>query len=106
MDMLGGSPQSDCYLTPKVYTVLTHFRSGFRLCNAAIPPPIGRLERGQAKKILFSRFWGSALRGTRSRLGLRSVVHDCLPAMAGPGLGLARARGARSAAGDVGGGQR
>src|SRR5215467_13113774 len=64
MDMLGGSPQSDCYLTPKVYTVLTHFRSGFRLCNAAIPPQSAPLNAARQKRILLSRFWGSAPRGT------------------------------------------
>src|SRR5262249_37752986 len=37
------------------------------------------------KRILLSRFWGSAPRGCRSPLGPRSVVHDCLPAMAGRG---------------------
>src|SRR6516162_916870 len=85
MDMLGGSPQSDCYLTLEVYTVLTHFRSGFRLCNAAIPPQSAGLNADRQKRIFLSRFWSSAPRGYRSRLGPRSVVHDCLPAMAGRG---------------------
>src|SRR5262249_48242113 len=104
MDMLGGSPQSDCYLTPEVYTVLTHFRSGFRLCNAAIPPQSTGLNTDRQKRILFSRFWGSALGGTDLGLAWGSVVHDCLPAMAGPGIGLARTP--RGQVGDqVGGGR-
>src|SRR6516225_3338714 len=73
------------YLTLEVYTVLTHFRSGFRLCNAAIPPQSAGLNADRQKRIFLSRFWSSAPRGYRSRLGPRSVVHDCLPAMAGRG---------------------
>jgi hypothetical protein len=64
MDMLGGSPQSDCYLTREVYTILPHFRSGFRLCGAAIPDlrdvSIGRLEGGRAKRDTFLQGFGVA----------------------------------------------
>jgi hypothetical protein len=64
MDMLGGSPQSDCYLTREVYTILTHFRNGFRLCGAAIPDlrgvSIGRLEGGRAKRDTFLQGFGVA----------------------------------------------
>src|SRR5262245_61136154 len=64
MDMLGGSPQSDCYLTREVYTVLARFRSGFRLCSAAIPDlrgsSIGRLEGEQAKRDTFLQGFGVA----------------------------------------------
>jgi hypothetical protein len=64
MDMLGGSPQSDCYLTQEVYTILPHFRSGFRLCGAAIPDlrdvSIGRLEGERAKRDTFLQGFGVA----------------------------------------------
>src|SRR5262245_873100 len=64
MDMLGGSPQSDCYLTQEVYTILPHFRSGFRLCSAAIPDfrvaSIGRLEGGWPKRDTFLQGFGVA----------------------------------------------
>ena len=64
MDMLGGSPQSDCYLTQEVYTILARFRSGFRLCSAAIPDlpgvSIGRLEGERAKRDTFLEGFGVA----------------------------------------------
>jgi hypothetical protein len=64
MDMLGGSPQSDCYLTLEVYTILPNFRSGFRLCSATIPDlpgvSIGRLEGERAKRDTFLEGFGVA----------------------------------------------
>jgi hypothetical protein len=64
MDMLGGSPQSDRYLTQEVYTVLARFRSGFRLCSAAIPDlrgvSIDRLEGERAKRDNFLEGFGVA----------------------------------------------
>src|SRR5215471_6513306 len=100
MDMLGGSPQSDCYLTQGVYTVLPHFRSGFRLCSATIPDlpgvSIGRLEGERAKRDTFSsRFWGSALWG--ADLGWPEVSYALLPAGdGGPGWAVHRPKGPKT----------
>src|SRR6266446_676345 len=50
--------------TQEVYTVLAHFRSGFRLCGAAIPDlrdvSIGRLEGRWAKRDTFLQGFGVA----------------------------------------------
>src|SRR5262249_7506295 len=87
MDMLGGSPQSDCYLTEEVYTILPHFRSGFRLCNATIPDlpgvSIARLEGERAKRDTFLKGFGVA-RFAVSDLGRvrGQLCIYCLPAMA------------------------
>src|SRR5262245_56859612 len=90
MDMLGGSPQSDCYLTPQVYTVLTHFRSGFRLCTAAIPPQSTGLKADRQKRY-FSQGFGVARFGVPIS-AWPEVSCACLPAGdGGPGIGLARA---------------
>src|SRR5262245_26587567 len=97
MDMLGGSPQSDCYLTQGVYTVLPHFRSGFRLCSATIPDlpgvSIGRLEGGQAKRDTFPRGFGVARFGVPIS-AWPEVSHALLPAGdGGPGMGCPSAEG-------------
>src|SRR6516162_5534146 len=94
MDMLGGSPQSDCYLTLEVYTVLTHFRSGFRLCNAAIPPQSAGLNADRQKRTLFSRFWSSAPRGTDLGMARGQL---CMIACRGPGSASPGPQGTRSA---------
>src|SRR5262249_36810225 len=91
MDMLGGSPQSDCYLTEGVYTVLPHFRSGFRLCGAAIPDlrdvSIGRLEDRRAKRDTFPQGFGVARFGVPIS-AWPEVSYTLLPAGGcGPGEG-------------------
>src|SRR5262245_5259773 len=96
MDMLGGSPQSDCYLTQGVYTVLPHFRSGFRLCGAAIPDlrdvSIGRLEDRRAKRDTFPQGFGVARFGVPIS-AWPEVSYALLPAGgSGPGEGSLRQR--------------
>src|SRR5262249_18866229 len=85
MDMLGGSPQSDCYLTEEVYTILPHFRSGFRLCNATIPDlpgvSIARLEGERAKRDTFLEGFGVARFSDLGRVRGQLCIY-CLPAMA------------------------
>src|SRR5262245_9601405 len=109
MDMLGGSPQSDCYLTQGVYTVLPHFRSGFRLCGAAIPDlpdvSIGRLEGGRAKRDTFPRGFGVARFGVPIS-AWPEVSYALLPAGdGGPGTGSIGQRDPKTAIADLGGGQ-
>src|SRR5262249_62269059 len=58
-DLLGVSPQSVCYLTPEVYPFLTHFRGGFRLCPAPIPPQSTGLKADRQKRY-FSQGFGVA----------------------------------------------
>src|SRR5262249_46452429 len=108
MDMLGGSPQSDCYLTQGVYTVLPHFRSRFRLCGAAIPDlrdvSISRLEGRRAKRDTFVQGFGVArFRGSRPG---PEVSYALLPAGdGGPGWGSIGQRDPKTAIADLGGGQ-
>src|SRR5262245_19565118 len=111
MDMLGGSPQSDCYLTEEVYTILPHFRSGFRLCNATIPDlpgvSIARLEGERSKRDTFLEGFGVA---RFSDLGLvrGQLCIYCLPAMAvrdGLFIGRRAPKRPKSAIADLGGGQ-
>src|SRR5262249_57502393 len=97
MAMLGGSPQSDCYLTQEVYTILPHFRSGFRLCSATIPDlpdvSIGRLEGGRAKRDTFPRGFGVARFGVPIS-AWPEVSFALLPAGdGGPGTGCSSAEG-------------
>src|SRR5262245_58844288 len=98
MDMLGGSPQSDCYLTREVYTVLARFRSGFRLCSAAIPDlrgsSIGRLEGEQAKRDTFLQGFGVARFGVP--ISAWPEVSDALLPAGDGGRGIARDRARRT----------
>src|SRR5215831_12657217 len=109
MDMLGGSPQSDCYLTQGVYTVLPHFRSGFRLCGAAIADlrdvSISRLEGRRAKRDTFLQGFGVA-RFRGADLGL-ARGQLCIIACRRwrSGMGVHRPKDPKTAIADLGGGQ-
>src|SRR5262249_19599092 len=113
MDMLGGSPQSDCYLTQEVYTVLARFRSGFRLCSAAIPDlcggSIGRLEGGRAKRDTFLQGFGVARFGVAISAWPEVSYALLLAGDGGPGPAVHRPREPqkrrKSAIADLGGGQ-
>src|SRR5262245_59451034 len=110
MDMLGGSPQSDCYLTQEVYTVLARFRSGFRLCSATIPDlpgvSIGRLEGERAKRDTFLEGFGVARFGVPIS-AWSEVSHAFIACRRWrSGMGCSRApKRPKSAIADLGGGQ-
>src|SRR5262249_16411092 len=76
------------------YTVLAHFRSGFRLCGAAIPDlrgvSIGRLEGGRAKRDTFLQGFGVARFGVPTS-AWPEVSYALLPVGdGGPGWGCIR----------------
>src|SRR5262249_52303993 len=74
-----------------------------RLCNAAIPPQSAPLNADRQKRILLSRFWSSALRGTDLGMARGQL---CMIACRGPGSASPGPQRTRSAVAHVGGGQR